>query len=319
MYKWIKLGRVFHPNMVENIWWMKEFAQTPSVLIFNDFVRVYFCTRPNVDDKGLYVSYLGYIELDNNDLLSIREISPNPVLSLGDVGTFDEFGIYPASVVKIKEDVRVYYGGNTRCVSVPFNAAIGVAISSNEGLTFQRVGLGPVLSYSLDEPFVLGSPKIRFFNGKWFLWYSAGQKWHEKEGNKQPIYKIRCATSSDGINWNKLGKNILPSILEEDECQASADVICRSGRYHMFFSYRYNFGYKEPGRGYRIGYAVSDNLLDWERDDKKAGLFPSDHGWDSESVSYAHLFEHKERVYALYQGNYMGKEGFGLAILEGEL
>ena len=30
--------------------------------------------------------------------------------------------------------------------------------------TFTKLGNGPVLSYSPDEPFVLGSPKIRRFN-----------------------------------------------------------------------------------------------------------------------------------------------------------
>lgn len=319
MFKWTKLGRVFHPEMAGNIWWMKEFAQTPSILIFNDFIRVYFCTRPNADEKGMYVSYLGYIELDKKNLLSIKRISENPVIGLGDIGTFDEFGIYPASVINHQDDIRVYYGGNTRCYSVPFNAAIGVAFSSDEGQTFKRIGSGPVLSYSIDEPFVLGSPKIRFFNGKWYLWYSAGQKWQERNGVKQPVYKIRCAISDDGINWNKLGVNILPDILEEDECQASADVIYTNGKYHMFFSYRYNFGYKEPGRGYSVGYAISSDLVKWTREDDKAGLFPSADGWDSESVSYVHLFDHDDKIYALYQGNHMGKEGFGLALLDGFL
>jgi len=240
-------------------------------------------------------------------------------MELGDLGTFDEFGVYPASVINNKGDIRVYYAGNTRCESVPFNAAIGVAISKDQGNTFNRLGPGPVLSYSFDEPFTLGSPKIRVFNNKWYLWYTAGKKWIVNNNAKLPVYKIRMAISNDGLNWQKQGKDLLETVLEENECQASADVSYANGKYHMFFSYRYHTDFKEKERGYRIGYAVSEDLITWKRQDSKAGMTVSKEGWDSESVSYAHVFELDSKTYMLYQGNYMGKAGFGLAQLQGVL
>jgi hypothetical protein len=33
-------------------------------------------------------------------------------------------------------------------------------------------------------------------------------------------------------------------------------------------------------------------------------------------VSYAHVFELNQKLYMLYQGNNMGAEGFGLAVLD---
>jgi len=320
MYKWQKLGRVFNPEEITRGTWMKEYAQAPSVVIFEKFVRVYFCCRPLPDEKGQYVSYMAYVDLHRNNLFEILEISEEPVLKLGELGTFDEFGTYPTSVIKVEEDIRVYYGSFARCESVPFNAAIGVAKSEDNGKTFWRLGPGPILSYSPDEPFVLGSPKIRKFGDTWYIWYCAGKKWVNVNGSKQPVYKIRMAESTDGLNWKKQGKDILENVLEENECQASADVIFANGKYHMFFSYRYNVDFKTKGRGYRIGYAHSTDLKNWIREDRKAGMeISSDGGWDSESVSYAHLFRMDDRIYMLYQGNQMGKTGFGLAILEGDL
>ena len=42
-----------------------------------------------------------------------------------------------------------------------------------------------------------------------------------------------------------------------------------NGKYHMFFCYRYSSHYRGKENGYRIGYAVSTNLIDWERDDRR--------------------------------------------------
>jgi hypothetical protein len=317
MFVWKKLGRVFGTDMVKDKWWMVNYTQTPSVVVFDDFVRVYYCCRPHPDSNGQFVSYLAFFDLDKKDMQTILKVADRPLMSLGDLGTFDEFGIYPASVIRHNNDFRVYYGGNTRCVSVPFNAAIGVGISTNNGLSFERIGNGPVLSYSPDEPFVLGSPKIRNFNNKWYLWYAAGCEWIEQDGLKQPVYKIRCAVSEDGFEWEKFGKNLLPDLLEKNECQASPDVFFYNGKYHMFYSYRYNFGYKEKGKGYRVGYAFSSNLEEWTRADHFAAFEPTAEGWDSETVSYLHVFQSDDNFYAFYQGNFMGREGIGLAKLEG--
>lgn len=315
MFKWKKLGRIFNPTEIKGIGWMKEFAQAPSVVVFEKFIRVYFSCRPLPDKEGKYISHLAYVDLNRDDLFKVINVSKEQVLELGKLGTFDEFGTYPASVIKNGDEIRVYYAGWTRCESVPFNAAIGMATSHDNGKTFTRLGNGPILSYSVDEPFVLGSPKIRRFNNLWYLWYSAGTKWVRSNKRPEPVYKIRMAHSADGINWIKNGKDLIKNVLEENECQASADVFSFKGQYRMFFSYRYNLNFKEKNKGYRIGYAFSDDLVNWTRDDTRAGIEISKSGWDSESISYPHIFELDNNIYMLYQGNQMGKFGFGIAQL----
>lgn len=314
-FAWRKQGRVFDPREVD-LPWMKDFAQAPAALLLRDRVRVYFACRPAADALGQFVSYMAYADFDSDDLTRRIGIAPAPILPLGALGTFDEFGINPASVIARGDEVWMYYAGWTRCESVPFNAAIGLAVSRDEGATFERAGPGPVLSYSPDEPFVIGSPRIREFGGKLYLWYVAGRKWLAGSGRPEPVYRIRVATSQDGIDWTKSGTDVIPAVLEEDECQASPDVFFADGRYHMFFSYRYTLGFKEPGRGYRIGYAWSDDLREWTRDDARAGIATSAEGWDSESISYPHVFAHGGRICMLYQGNQVGKSGFGLACLD---
>lgn len=317
MFKWKKLGRVFNPLEVANKPWLKEFAQAPATLIFDDFVRVYFSCRPARDPAGQYVSYTGFVDLDRKNLLKIIRFSDCPILQLGDLGTFDEFGTYPTTVIRSGSDVLAYYGGWTRCVSVPYNVAIGLARSTDNGVTFSRVGSGPVVSYSLDEPMTISGPKIRKFDDQWYLWYVAGNKWKMTDGRLESVFKIRMAKSEDGINWTKENRNLISHVLEEDECQASPDVMFYQNKYHMFFSYKYSSNFRNTDRGYRIGYAYSSNLLHWVRDDEQAGIaLSAGNEWDNQSIAYPHVFELDGNVYMMYLGNEVGRYGFGLAVLE---
>lgn len=318
-FKWKKIGKVFNPADYEGRFFLKEFAQAPSVLVFDDYVRVYFSCRPFPDGNGQYVSYSAFVDLDRKDLLRVLQVSNKPVLKLGRLGTFDEFGTYPVSVIKYNDEYRVYYGGWTRCESVPFNVAIGMGISNDNGESFEKIGDGPILSYSLDEPFVLSGPKIRFFNSKWYLFYIAGRKWILDNGKPEPVYKIRVATSSDGISWKKHNKDLISAKVEENEAQASPDVFFYNGEYHMFFCYRYSANYRGKEKGYRIGYASSRDLETWERRDENAGIDVSENGWDSEMISYPHVFSLDGNIYMLYLGNQVGRYGFGLAILEQDI
>jgi hypothetical protein len=319
MFTWRKLGKVFDPRSATGRPWLKEFAQAPATLVFDDVVRVYFSCRPPADANGQYVSYSAWVDLDRTDLRRVVRVAEQPIMALGGLGMFDEFGTYPVSVVRDGREIRAYYGGWTRCESVPFDVAIGCARSVDDGVTFERLGEGPILGASLDEPFVLSGPKIRRFGDRWYLWYIAGRKWKIDAGRPEPVYRIRMATSTDGFVWTRSGRDLIDTRLEADEAQASPDVVYANGRYHMFFCYRYSTDYRGKARGYRIGYASSIDLVEWQRDDAKAGIAVSDEGWDAEMVSYPHVFELDGATYMAYLGDQVGRHGFGLAILDGTL
>lgn len=319
MFSWKKLGLVFSPQIVGDRPWLKAFAQAPASLVFEDFVRVYFSCRPPADANGQYVSYSAYVDLDRADLRKVLRVGEQPILSLGELGEFDEFGTYPVSVIRHGNEIRAYYAGWTRCESVPFNVGIGYATSHDNGVTFKKYGTGPILPYTFDEPFVLSSPKIRHFNDTWYLFYIAGRCWKHVGGRPEPVYKIRVATSQDGVIWRKYNQDLIESRIEADEAQASPDVIYANGKYHMFFCYRYSADYRGKENGYRIGYASSTNLTDWIRDDSKAGIDIAPEGWDSEMISYPHVLYLDSKTYLFYLGNQVGRDGFGLAELEGEL
>ena len=74
MFTWKKLGRVFDPTEIKDRAWLAAFAQAPAVLIFDDFVRVYFSCRPPADENGQYVSYSAYVDLNRKNLFEILNV-----------------------------------------------------------------------------------------------------------------------------------------------------------------------------------------------------------------------------------------------------
>ena len=319
---WKKIGVIFDPSSINNRpEWMNCFAQAPNSIVFDDFVRVYFCCRPLPDSRKQFVSYFAFVDLDRKDLSKVLRISEKPVLSLGGLGAFDEYGTYPVSFARDGNDIVAIYGGWSRCESVPFNISLGYARSSDGGVTFEKTGVGPVLSHSINEPFVVTSPKIRRFNNKWFLGYTAGRKWFlDENGTPEIIYKLRMAYSENGINWTRFEKDLIPDRIGEDEAQACPDIIELNGKYHMFFCYRYGLDFRSnPLRSYRVGYANSTDLLNWKRDDSQIDLDVTPGSWDAEMIAYPHVIELDGQIYMFYGGNGNGRTGFGLAKLEGEL
>ncbi len=312
--KWEKLGKIFDPTVAENV--PGIFAQSPQVLVFDEFVRIYFSTRVTDPKNGKYLSHVAYIEMDKS-FRKILKRSDQPVIALGVPGSFDEHGIFPINLVRNGNEVWAYTCGWSRRVSVSVETGIGLAISTNEGVSFEKAGPGPVLTASMQEPFLVGDAFVYRESEGWHMWYIFGTKWIDsREEETARVYKIGYAYSTNGIEWIKAGRQILTDKLNENECQALPTVIFFAGRYHMYFCYREAIGFRQQkGRGYRLGYAWSDDLENWVRADENAGIGLSEAGWDSEMMCYPHVFHCDNDIYMLYNGNEFGKYGFGLARL----
>ena len=254
------------------------------------------------------------------NLRDIIRTSTDTVIPLGDLGCFDEHGIFPMSVMRHGNAVYGYTCGWNRRTSVSVDTAVGLAISHDNGLTFQRIGDGPVLAASLHEPYLVGDGFVKVINGIFHMWYIFGTGWKKFSPESMPdrTYKIGHATSKDGIEWTKEeARSIIPDRIGADESQALPTVISIGQRHHMFFCYRESFDFRQTkGRGYRIGHAWSDDLLNWTRDDKNPQLEGSPGEWDSDMQCYPHVFECDGKVFLLYNGNEFGRYGFGLAELE---
>jgi hypothetical protein len=317
--KWRKIGQIFDPASHRLPNGCAQFAQSPQTLVFDDFVRIYFSTR-SVDPKnGKYLSHVAFVDMRKN-LRDIIAVSDQTVIPLGELGCFDEHGIFPINVVRDGDRILAYTTGWNRRVSVSVDTGIGLATSQDDGRTFQRVGRGPVLAASLHEPCLVGDGFVKIISGVYHMWYIFGTGWKRFAPDVAPdrTYKIAHATSTDGIDWRKQEATpIIADRLGPAESQALPTVVGIGDRHHMFFCYRESFDFRSAkGRGYRIGHAWSDDLKSWTRDDENPVLAGTPGEWDSDMQCYPHVFKCEGSVYLLYNGNEFGRAGFGLALLE---
>jgi hypothetical protein len=315
-FNWEKRGKIFDPRGSSS--YMDSYAQNPNALELSDRIRIYFTTRPMKTIDGTFVSYTSFADFDKDDLSKIIYVHKEPVLPLGGIGEFDQFGIMPGSLVELKEEneIWLYYVGWTRMKAVPYNWSIGLAISKDGGYTFKRFGKGPIIGSVNNEPYLQACPRVlRLDQNNWVMWYQSGLRWNEFDNHLESVYVTMFANSQNGIEWQRKGKQVIPSVVNE-ECQTSASVIKIDNLYHMFFSYRHGINFRNSNNGYKIGYAHSEDMISWSREDDKAGIELSENGWDSEMICYPHVVRISGNIVMFYCGNYFGREGFGYATLK---
>lgn len=312
-FEWIKKGLIFDPT--DRFEWMKSHAQVPTPLIIDDILRVYFTTRPN-PILSQYVSNIGYVEFDLNNNLKMTRITDKPIIEIGKTGSFDEFGMMPGSIIKKDDAYYLYYTGWSREQSVPYTTSIGVAKSLDNGKTFQRLSKGPILSKNFHDPYLVNGPWIILKDGILNMWYSSCHSWISNENKIDPIYKIKHAFSIDGINWITSSKFCIEERIP-NEAQNAPCIIEIKGKYYMFFCYRSGANFRNSTNGYRLSYAISDDLENWDR--KEDLIFENFeqhiNDWDWEMQAYPRVFPYNNKLYLLYNGNNFGKQGFGLAYL----
>jgi len=316
--KWVKKGKIFDPTNFKLVNGCFEFAQSPQALVFDDYVRVYFSTRQKEVNTGKYLSHIAYVDFDEN--FQIINLSQKEVIPLGKLGCFDEHGIFPINILRDGDRIMAYTCGWSRRVSVPVETSIGLAFSTDLGVSFKKYGDGPILSSSPKEPVLVGDAFVKRFDDLFHMWYIYGTGWAPAQGSEPParVYKIAHATSFDGISWLKEeGIPIIQDVLDTNECQALPTVEKIGDTYHMYFCFRQPTDFRNnTNRGYRLGYAHSKDLIKWERNDRLGGISLSEQGWDAEMMCYPHMFKFMDHIYLMYNGNQFGRFGFGLAVLE---
>jgi hypothetical protein len=314
--RWEKLGQIYDVQQHPVAYGSGGFAQSPQALVCDDHIRIYFSTRSQ--DAGGFKSHVAFVNMTLN-LDRVLGVSERPVMDLGSLGCFDEHGIFPLSVLRHGKLVYGYTTGWSRRVSTSVETGIGLAVSQDGGLTFARQGAGPVLSASLREPFLVADGYVRVIDGLFHMWYIFGTAWSSPSDAAAPerVYKIGHATSPDGVAWTKdEGRQIIPDRLGAQECQALPCVFDVGGRMHMVFCFREQVDFRTgPGRGYRLGHAWSDDLVEWVRDDGALPLHGEAGAWDGEMQCYPNVFHSDGTTYLLYNGNAFGRHGFGAARL----
>ena len=306
---WVKRGQIFEVDG-QAAWTASHHAQLPvPVMVGDGRLRVYFSTR---DEQNR--SRSGFFETEADEPANVAYVHDRPALELGEPGAFDDIGVMASCVVESDGEHYVYYIGFTKGVDSPYETEVGLAVSTDGGMSFARRASAPLLDRAGGEPPGTNSPFVMREGGVWKMWFGAFTGWDRTTERVEPVYVIRYAESSDGVRWYRDDADCIEP-LSDGEANARAWVVHEEGTYRMWFSYRSILDFRENReRSYRIGYAESDDGVSWERRDEEAGLGPSQEGWDSEMAAYGCIYEHGGARHMLYNGNGFGRSGIGHAI-----
>lgn len=311
--KWNKKGLIYVPDGTLD--WSLSHAQVPVAEYLKDEnrIKIYFSTR----DKNSR-SRPGFIIVDADDPKKILEIGKQPILSLGEIGTFDDSGVMPSWIVDRGNNEKwlYYIGWNVRN-TIPYHNSVGLAISKDGGQSFTKFSNGPLWERDYKEPHYSGTSCVLFDNGIWKNWYLSCTEWKVVNGKSEPRYHIKYAESLNGIDWVRNGDIAIDYLDLEEAGIVKASVIKENEKYCMWYSYRSFKDYRvNKENSYRIGYAESMDGIKWLRKDNSSGIVRSDDGWDSKMIEYPHVVSVKDKILMFYNGNGFGASGFGYAELE---
>jgi len=300
---WEKLGLIFEPD--KSLYWQQSHAQNPFPVPLTEHIfRVFFAARDSSN-----TSRTGYFDLDMRDPMAVKHYSKEPLLDVGDLGAFDDNGAMPHSILKTGEQYMLYYTGWSKGVSVPFTFYIGAASASSLDGPFTRVSKAPVLGRNYYDPFLTAAPYVVAVDNYYVMFYISGINWEKDDkGNIKHYYTIKTAFSPDKINWSPNPQITIP--FGADEYAIARPVLFSDkGRYELWFSYR------GGANTYRLGVALSTDLMNWKREDIDMEVSADKNEWDSQMICYAHPFIYNNQRFMLYNGNAYGAAGVGLARL----
>lgn len=302
--RWKKLGQIYVPKLSGRHPKLISHAANPlPVHLDGDVYRVFFSGR-DISNR----SSVGAVDIDfvKHKIIDEHYL---PFFEHGSTGSFFADGVSIGNCYEVDGVRYMLFMGWQNPKNAHWRGDIGRLIVTPE-ITLELDSAKPFMSCDNLDPISLSYPWVRPRPSKGYdMWYGSTLEWDA--GNGEMLHVIHHASSSDGNHWQRSGLSVPFEIGRAQAFSRPTVVVNQMGIFEMWFSYRSGLGEK-----YRIGYAVSEDSLNWTLELDKAGITVSESGWDSEMIEYPFVFDHDHRRYMLYNGNGYGKTGFGLAILE---
>lgn len=303
--KWKKHGLVFQPL---GQGWRYSHAYIPTpYLITPEILRIYIAF---LDSEK--VGRIGYVDLEAANPKNILAVSDRPALDIGGPGCFDDHGVTPMTIVPLKDRLLMYYTGWQLSSTVRYYLLTGLAESFDGGKTFTRISKVPILERSDGELIVRSAAHVHHVHDQlWKMWYIGGSKTIMVNGKQVPTYSLCYAESRDGLHWPDKGRVLMEPQGPDEYGFGRPWIEYENGTYKMWYSIR------TASRGYHLGYATSENGLDWRRQDEDLNIGAAPDDWYSEMSAFGAVINTKYGKYIFFNGNEYGRDGFGCARLIG--
>jgi hypothetical protein len=258
------------------------------------------CIHPVKVSKSLYYGYYGGCCLSgsvawqvgfatSSNGLDWTKGAINPVMAVGPVGSWDSREATNMFVLKESDGYKGWYLGamqNPLNPAASINYGIGYA-TSPDGINWEKYPDNPVIASTQISWMTAGArieyPFVIYEDSTYKMWFS---------GTSAAGKSIGYAESLDGINWGDATDT--PGVFNNPPVlTGTSGAWDSSGVYHPFIIHRlekYEMWY--AGLGYidsvfyiRIGYAISDDGLVWDKSESNPVLETGAPGdWDDRYV-----------------------------------
>lgn len=298
--EWNKLGQIYFCKPID--YFLQTHAANPlAIFLKDDIYRVFFSGRSKENKSSI-----GYVDIDiiKKEIITVCNKS---IFTYGDNNSFFSHGVSIGNMHQINSKKYIQFMAWQIRNEVHWRGDIGRLRLGDENYTLKLEPNEVFIGCDEEDKMSLSYSYVMKDEGVYKMWYGSTISWTSENG--EMVHVIKYATSKDGEKWERHGLAI-PYELGVAQAFSRPTVVKDKQEYHMWFSYR-----SGNGTAYRIGYAHSTDGKIWDRK-KKSGIDVSKSGWDSKMICYPFVFDHKDKLYMLYNGNDYGKNGFGLAVLE---
>ncbi len=258
------------------------------------------------------IGRIGYVDVNPANFQEILDYSKEPVITIGEDGHFDDNGVVTASLLEDGEKLYMFYSGYQSCVKVPYLIFTGLAVSYDHGDTFEKITKEvPLLDRISGECGTRCVPYVIKEGNTYRMWYTSdyGTGWIKTPAKLEPYYDMKYMESENLFQWPRGGVTAITFANNDEHGICKCTVWKEDNIYKVIYSLRY------MSKGYRLGYAESEDGIHFVRMDNKIGITVSEQGFDDDMICFAERIQIGNDVYLIYSGNHYGMEGIGYAKL----
>ena len=271
---------------------------------------------------ALFLAFLFSCSSDTGDRANVKTEwikHPQPVLRKGEPFGPDFYAISDCWVVFDEGEYKMWYtGGGAVYPDTVLHSNIGYA-TSPDGKHWTKHNNNPVLDVDKNAWDSLGVETVTVIidespsaQHRFHMWY-AGQTYNAFR------YEIGYAYSDDGLAWTKHPGPVLrvgdPDAW--DNCFLEGpSVIFEDGQYKMWYAaYDCNVNGQTTDGKVNIGYALSDDGINWEKFSGNPVLTTTTNAWDDITVQDPHVISYNGQYHMWYGGtdredNYFQQTGY---------
>jgi predicted GH43/DUF377 family glycosyl hydrolase len=258
--------------------WRESQTANPDLLLKGDTWYMYFRGQQGGHDR------IGVATIPEEKFDGVTwNILPDPIIDVGDPGTWDDRHALDPAAVLVGGKVFLYYTGS----SSRADRAICLAVS-DDGLHFTKYAQNPVV--------IGGGPEVVYRDGIFYLYF-----WREVPGKKG--FQIHCVTSIDGYRFTEPVESLVLPVGREGSWDSftveTPRIFFEGGLWYMM----YCGSDRNKDYPFHAGLATSRDLFHWTKYPSNPIFSRGDAGeWDEGAIWFTTVERINGRYYMWYEG-----------------